>query len=951
MRSPCVEPGRPVFICYARADNDGKDSKPKWLDRLLVHLKPLQEQGELTVFCDNDVEDGDWNTIIQTHLSAARAAVLMLSPSFLNSKYIRHNELPGLLKNAEDQKVRILPIIVRPCLLDEVKFKYPHPIDGPAEVSLASFQAVNPPDRTLIEMDEAEWQRTFMTVAKRLLRIVAEAPAAAGVSPVPPDEVRVELDRLPATGAELFGRDEQLGQLDAAWKDEHTHVISFVAFGGVGKSALVNHWLERMATDGYRGARRVFGWSAYSQGSKERATSADLFIDAALRFFGDTDPTAGSIDRRAVRLAELIRREPTLLILDGIEPLQHVPHGEREGFIKDLGLRTLVRELAAQNSGLCVITTRARLSDLAGLESTTAPWVDLENLQPADGAKLLEAFGVDGSDKERQAASTEFGGHALALTLLGTLLRDACESDIRRRREIGRLTAESTDGGHARRVMTSYEKWLGDGAERTVLRLLGLFDRPAEDGAIRALRDGPPIDGLTDGLDERGWQSALIRLRRAGMLAPFDPAEPGTLDAHPLVREHFGEKLRAENEAAWRAGHDRLFEYYRGDGCKKEQPDTIDEMAPLFAAVRHGCAAGRYQEALDEVYNVRIQRGSEFYSLKKLGAFGSELAALSGFFDPPWSAPVEGLSDADKGFVLNMAGSALRALGRMAEAVEPMKAGLDADVAREDWGNAARVVGNLSELHLTLGRIAESIEFAEQAVRYADQSGDAFMRMANRTLLAAALHQAGRPQRSEDLFREAEAMQKDHQPQNPLLYSQQGYQYCDLLLSQGRWEDVLNRAAQTLQIAEANNWLLDIGLDHLSRARASVLAAVAGRADAVEQARTHANAAVETLRQAGQQDWLPRGLLGRAEFYRFVGDVGLARADLDEAMAIATRDPAGHMKLHETDVHLARARLALDEGQVEEARGCLVVAAELVEETGYHRRDAELGELREAAGL
>ena len=62
-------------------------------------------------------------------------------------------------------------------------------------------------------------------------------------------------------------------------------------------------------------------------------------------------------------------------------------------------------------------------------------------------------------------------------------------------------------------------------------------------------------------------------------------------------------------------------------------------MQPLYAAVVHGCRAGRQQEACDEVYWRRIQRGNEFYSTKKLGAFGSELTALAGFFDRPWSQP------------------------------------------------------------------------------------------------------------------------------------------------------------------------------------------------------------------------------------------------------------------------------------------------------------------------
>jgi len=56
------------------------------------------------------------------------------------------------------------------------------------------------------------------------------------------------------------------------------------------------------------------------------------------------------------------------------------------------------------------------------------------------------------------------------------------------------------------------------------------------------------------------------------------------------------------------------------------------------------------------------------------------------------------------------------------------------------------------------------------------------------------------------------------------------------------------------------------------------------------------------------------------------------------------------MKLFETDIHLARARLALDEGQREEAREYVAAAAALIEETGYHRRDEELAELQQAAG-
>jgi hypothetical protein len=47
-------------------------------------------------------------------------------------------------------------------------------------------------------------------------------------------------------------------------------VVTIVAWAGVGKSTLVSHWLRRMATDHYRSAELIFGWSFYRQGSGGR---------------------------------------------------------------------------------------------------------------------------------------------------------------------------------------------------------------------------------------------------------------------------------------------------------------------------------------------------------------------------------------------------------------------------------------------------------------------------------------------------------------------------------------------------------------------------------------------------------------------------------------------------------------------------------------------------------
>ncbi|HEX9730602.1 MAG TPA: ATP-binding protein [Thermoanaerobaculia bacterium] len=147
-------------------------------------------------------------------------------------------------------------------------------------------------------------------------------------------EPNVAISRLPVTGEYFVGRDDELTRLHAAWDDPSTHVISFVAFGGVGKSSLVNRWLDRLAADGWRGAERVLGWSFYSQGTDATGASGDAFVEFALGWLGYDGEPIKSAWEKGVELARLVRGARTLLVLDGLEPLQHPP-GSQEGRVKD----------------------------------------------------------------------------------------------------------------------------------------------------------------------------------------------------------------------------------------------------------------------------------------------------------------------------------------------------------------------------------------------------------------------------------------------------------------------------------------------------------------------------------------------------------------------------------------------------------------------------------------
>lgn len=799
---------------------------------------------------------------------------------------------------------------------------------------------------------------------------------------------RLDLGRLPIAGRLLIGRETELARLDAAWEDPGTHVLTFVAFGGMGKSALVSHWLDRMAADGWRGARRVLDWSFYSQGTEERVTSADRFLDHALGWFGDPDFKGAPRDR-GLRLAELVRQEKTLLILDGVEPLQHPPNSPLAGRLKDPGLAALLKGLAGGNPGLCVVTTRERIADLDGFPRA-APQEDLEALSPEAGAELLKLLGVKGKESELLAASREFGNHALTLTLLGGYLSRACGGDVRRRKDVDLAGADQRKGGHALRVIARYAEWLGEGPELAVLRLLGLFDRPAGPKALAALRAKPAISGLTDGLivkkrwwgraepiSEEAWQLALSNLREHGLLLPADPHQPGTLDAHPLVRIFFQEELEKQRPEAWRIGNLRLYEHLQKEA--PDLPDTLEAMEPLFTAVIHGCRAGRQQEALDEVLYRRIQRRDESFSTRMLGAIGSELSALSGVFVRRWDQPSANLGATSQMVVFSMAGFLLHSLGRLEEAVQPLQAALEVALSQESWMDAAICASHLSELTLLLGNVEQSVAFGRQSVDHADRSGNAFHRVVRRSVLADALHQAGSWEESGEAFRKAEALQEEFQPRYPRLYRRQGYLYCDLLLSNGEPEDgsiaanctvdpeaserireaclvVRERAEQLIHLQTPDEALLEIALNSLSLGRAHLglaLAAPSPRppcektetdlADAAE----HLNRAVEGLRRAAQEIYLPRGLLARAALRRLRGDLPAAEADLSEALEIAER---GSMRLHECDAHLEWARLCRQRGDLNGAKQHTAKARRLVEETGYGRRRREVGWLERQLG-
>lgn len=913
-----------VFVSYSHKDE-------YWKNQLLPHLRALEQAGEISVWDDRKIDGGeDWYPEITREMERAAVAICMISPDYLASSFCMKEEVPFLLERRERDGMALIPLLVRPCTwtaFDWLKNIQMMPSDGGS---------------VLVEYKGIE-DKVFADIAHLVMTKLTGRGGFHERTRLPETLRKIFLDRLPQTGAELFGRHRELHLLDEAWLNDEVNLVGLVAEGGVGKSTLVNEWLKSMKRQDYLRAKRVYGWSFYSQGDRHRITSADEFIDHALRWFDDPEPNAGSPWEKGKRLARLISSERTLLILDGLEPLQH-GGGVDRGRIREPALSVLVKALGRRHNGLCVVTTRQPLSDLIEFGRSVCEQ-DLNQISPKAGRALLRVRAVRGTDAELEQASSDYGNHALAIKLLPVFLQKVAESHISSTVSIPAFNV-STDGPHWRRVLVALTRVL-EPSEREVLRILGLFDRPADAGCVSAIRHGPPIPDLTSNLHslaEADWLALIDRLRRAALIAPVRSSDPEELDAHPLIREHFGEELKREHPVAWQEGHRRIYKHLKSSA--EVFPNTVKAMVPLLAAVYHGCQAERHQEAFDEVYWHRINRG-ERVNLSNRGAFSSHLAALSNFFQTLWSTPIEGLREDTKLELLDLAGLCTWALGNPVDAEQLFLKASVRLIADGNLNLAARTLCNLSAVSRIRGQLEQAATYARQALDFAERNLDpktySFRIISAKVTLADALHQAGKTSEAGRLFEEAEELHQEKQRHEiPLLYGREGYQFCDFLLDQGEFRTVQRRVQLTLRRAKNFKRNRHVALDQLSLGRALLIQAKSEDASKVGESGEVLEQAIEGLREIGMAHHLPPALLVYAELLRFLGRVSDARYFVEEAQQIAVD---GMMQLYVADCYLEYARQDLGENRRHSAKENCERARDLIDCLGYHRRDRDLLEI------
>jgi tetratricopeptide (TPR) repeat protein len=402
----------------------------------------------------------------------------------------------------------------------------------------------------------------------------------------------------------FFGRAAELGLLDAALRGGSESVVALIGPGGQGKTAIVQHWLERLLTAADR-PDGVFLWSFY------RGKDADLCLRSLYAYAeGLEQPPDLSASYCVDHLLPLLRRERWAIVLDGTEVAQH-DGGSWMGRFLHPELGRLLEEVASEPlPGVVVLTTRFPLPTLTTRRH--ARLISLSGLDADSAHALLASLGVHGDTASLNEVAAAGGHHAKAVELLGTFLVRYHQGQAQRHKELPvlpRVEGASEEEHRVAQVLAAYQQALPQEMQ-DLLALATAFRDPPAEARLREYLASQPVHSLLHETWRRtyppfaerpaAWLAERIQelidlrlLERVGRAGPVSGGLDAVIDAHPLVRRAFDHALGAGGQrqsARTRAG------FLRGRPDRR-RPETLEEAREEVEMFHAYCDAGLWSEA------------------------------------------------------------------------------------------------------------------------------------------------------------------------------------------------------------------------------------------------------------------------------------------------------------------------------------------------------------------
>ena len=136
-----------IFISYSHEDKT-------WRDRFTLMLSPSLNTASSTLWSDELIEpSARWSEAISAAISSSRVALLLVTPHFLTSKFIRETELPEILQQQSDGLlVRWVPVVVAAFECSK----------------LSTFQAAHPPSEPLETLSDVNCRRAILAIGREI---------------------------------------------------------------------------------------------------------------------------------------------------------------------------------------------------------------------------------------------------------------------------------------------------------------------------------------------------------------------------------------------------------------------------------------------------------------------------------------------------------------------------------------------------------------------------------------------------------------------------------------------------------------------------------------------------------------------------------------------------------------------------------------------------------------
>ena len=277
------------FVSYSHKDEEDKKEIKKFIGSIDTNFK-------FDIWDDTKIQTGDiWKQKIEKAISEAHIAILLLSIDFLDSDFIKNDELPLLLEKYNKDKIIIFCVLIGYCPIDY----------NPFFKKLQIFNK-NSPLRDLPEGEKA----------KQLSKLAGEIYALCNKNhfALVMNEEEIMSSHLPTMSPPYFGKKNDLAEVRSLIVDNGEGIITLHGIGGIGKTRFAVE-IALSLTDSFGGGCHFIELEKH-----------DTLVGLILAMSEALNISATYQENGIEKINKLLqRRKPSLFVLDNFEQLALIP--------------------------------------------------------------------------------------------------------------------------------------------------------------------------------------------------------------------------------------------------------------------------------------------------------------------------------------------------------------------------------------------------------------------------------------------------------------------------------------------------------------------------------------------------------------------------------------------------------------------------------------------------